>query len=134
MRTTYGMRASALRSLRLLLLILAAIASARAASPVQEGPEYDWAGGTLAFSPDSRLAAFVAGRGRKDFAKPDQVFIVVDGREGPPYSVIMRKIAFAGGRAIHAIGLRMNAQTFEDEIVRIEMMLSANSSGPEETW
>jgi hypothetical protein len=107
--------------------------SYRLVSDLQEGPEYDWAGGTLVFSPDSRHTAFVAGRGRKDFAKPDQVFIVVDGREGPPYSEIMGKLAFDGGRTVHAIGLRMNAQTFEDEIVRIEMVLSANSSGPEET-
>lgn len=94
--------------------------------PVEQEPEYDWAGRTLAISPDSRHVAFVAGRGR--VGTSDRGFIVVDGREGPAYDLI-HPVAFDGNRAVRAIALRMNPETYQDEIVRIELLIAEDSNG-----
>lgn len=92
----------------------------------EQEPEYDWAGHALAISPDSRHVAFTAARGRMDASV--RGFIVVDGREGPAYGPI-NKLAFNGNRTVHAVGERLNPETFENEIVRIELLIPEDSNG-----
>jgi hypothetical protein len=93
----------------------------------EQGAEYDRAG-KVKISPDSRHVAFFAMRGGVVGNASDNDFIVVDGREGPPYGGIFR-LAFDGNRTIHAIGMRANPETFEDEIVRIKLLITEDSDG-----
>ena len=50
-------------------------------------------------------------------------FIVVDGQERAAYDGI-RKLAFDGNTKVRAIGKRLNHQTFRDEILRVEVLIS----------
>lgn len=89
----------------------------------KEGSEYDWVGNCLAFSSDSRHVAFLAGRGR--VVSPDdqgeKVVVVVDGRESGPYVGIFPGLAFAGSSAVRVIAVRMNYETANYELVRVEV-------------
>ena len=89
----------------------------------KEGSEYDWVGHCLAFSSDGRHVAFLAGRGR--MASPDdqgkEVVVVVDGRESGPYIAIVTGVAFVGNDTVRVIAIRLNEQSAEFEIVRVEL-------------
>lgn len=93
----------------------------------EQGAEYDMAG-KIKLSPDGRHVAFFAARGGVAGNTSDSNFIVVDGREGPPY-VAIRQFAFDGNHTIHAIGMRMNPEAFIDEIVRIKLLIPEDSDG-----
>ena len=88
----------------------------------KEGADFDLAGPALAFSPDSRHVAFVAGRGPIAPGNiPKTAFVVIDGRESRQYIGIFPGLAFAGNNAVRVIALRLNEQTAEFEIVRVEL-------------
>jgi hypothetical protein len=69
---------------------------------------------------------FAGGRGRAGTSDP--CFFVVDGREGPAYDLI-HPFVFNGNHTIRATALRVNPETFEDEIVRLELHIAEDSKG-----
>jgi WD40 repeat protein len=89
----------------------------------KEGSEYDYVDRSLAFSPDSRHVAFLAGRGPV-VAPGDQgkdVVVVVDERETKPYVGIFPCVAFVGSSTVRVIAVRMNFETANYELVRVEV-------------
>jgi hypothetical protein len=96
----------------------------------REGSEYDYVDRLLAFSPDSRHVAFLAGRGRvvSPGDQGEQVVVVVDGRETKPYVGIFPGLAFVGNSTVRVIAVRMNFETGNYELVRIEVSVPENST------
>ena len=95
----------------------------------KEGSEYDHVEPFLAFSPDSRHVAFLAGRGRvvSPGDQGEQVVVVVNGRETKPYVGIFPCVAFVGSGTVRVIAVRMNHETADYELVRVEVAVPETS-------
>jgi hypothetical protein len=84
----------------------------------------------ILFSPDSRHVAFLAGRGRvvSPGDQGEEVVVVVDGRETGPYVGIFPGVAFVGNSTVRVIAVRMNFDTANFELVRVEVSVPENST------
>lgn len=91
----------------------------------KEGSEYDHVERFVAFTADSRHVAFLAGRGRvvSPGDQGEEVVVVVDGRETKPFAGIFPGLAFVGNSSVRVIALRMNLETANFELVRVEVLV-----------
>ena len=91
----------------------------------KEGPEYDYVASAFVFSANSEHVAFLGSHEPMPASdkQPVSTFIVVDGSESKPYAGIIPILSFVGNNTVRAIALRLNDQTADLELVRVEIKI-----------